>query len=162
MTYFENAVAQSPDQSTLRTQLAVSRLAVGDPEAAQRDLQGLLEIEPDSLNALIMLGLIELREKRYDEALVSAAKIIELQPDLALAHNLLGASYLGQGNLIDARDAFTVAIEKDPGYREARRNLAQLDIADKNFDDARRHYLRILEEDRQDLRTLLALSLIHI
>lgn len=158
LTYFENAVAKAPDQTALRTQLAVSRLAVGNPEAATRDLQDILDVEPDSANALIMLTLIDMREKRYDDALQSAQRLVEAQPERPLGHNMVGAAQLGLGNLKEARTNFEKAIEIDSEYKEARRNLAQLDIAEENYDDARRHYLRILEVDRDDVKTLQALA----
>jgi putative PEP-CTERM system TPR-repeat lipoprotein len=158
MTYFENAVAAAPDRTNLRTQLAMSRIALGDPDRATRELETVLEVEPDSLNALVMLSLIDLREGKFNESKATATKLVTTYPELSLGYNLLGASYLGLNDTAKAKDYFELALAKDPSYHEARRNLAQLYRVQGKFGEARRQYLRILEEDRQSAKTMLQLA----
>lgn len=158
MTYFENAVAAAPDRTNLRTQLAMSRIALGDSGRATEELETVLDVEPDSLNALVMLSLIDLREGRFKESLATSSKLVETYPDLSLGYNLLGASHLGLNDSASAREYFELALSKDPEYHEARRNLAQLYRVEGKFDEARRQYLRILEQDRASAKTMLQLA----
>lgn len=158
MTYFENAVAAAPDRTNLRTQLAMSRIALGDPDRATRELESVLDVEPDSLNALVMLSLIDLREGKFQTSKETATKLVTTYPDLSLGYNLLGASYLGLNDTAKAKEYFELALAKDPSYHEARRNLAQLYRVQGKFGEARRQYLRILEEDRQSAKTMLQLA----
>lgn len=158
MTYFENAVAVAPDRTSLRTQLAMSRIALGDSGRATEELETVLDVEPDSLNALVMLSLIDLREGRFKESLATSSKLVETYPDLSLGYNLLGASHLGLNDSDRAREYFELALSKDPEYHEARRNLAQLYRVEGKFEEARRQYLRILEQDRASAKTMLQLA----
>jgi len=158
MGYFEDAVAKAPNRTTLRTQLAMSRIALGDASGASKDLEGVLDLDPNALNALVMTALIDLREGAYQDARKAAASLVNAYPDLALGYNLLGASYLGLEDLKKARDYFETSLSKDPDYHEARRNLAQLYRAQGNYREARRQYLRVLEGDRKSSETYLKLA----
>ncbi|MEO0410710.1 MAG: XrtA/PEP-CTERM system TPR-repeat protein PrsT [Pseudomonadota bacterium] len=158
MTFFENAVAAAPDKTDLRTQLAMSRIALGDSGRATEELESVLDIEPDSLNAMVMLSLIDLREGRYKESLETSRKLVKTYPELSLGYNLVGAGELGLNNLDEARNYFELSLSKDPEYHEARRNLAQLYRVEGKFAEARRQYLRILEQDRQSAKTMLQLA----
>ncbi|MEM9289361.1 MAG: XrtA/PEP-CTERM system TPR-repeat protein PrsT [Pseudomonadota bacterium] len=158
MTFFENAVAAAPDKTNLRTQLAMSRIALGDSGRATEELESVLDVEPDSLNALVMLSLIDLREGRYEDSLETSSKLVKTYPDLALGYNLVGAAHLGLNDAQKAREFFELSLEKDPEYHEARRNLAQLYRVEGRFNEARRQYLRILEQDRESAKTMLQLA----
>lgn len=156
--YFEQAVAAEPNAEALRTQLAMTRVATGDNRGATEDLQDVLRIDPKSLQALMMTTLIDLRASNFKVAEASAKRLIATYPKLPIGYNMLGAAYLGLNNLKSAEANFRKSLEMKPDYHEARRNLAQLLVAQKRFDEARRELLRVLDTDRGNLRTMLALS----
>lgn len=157
-SYFERAVEAEPNQTAMRTQLALSRIAVGDNAAATRDLQTVLELEPNSMQALLMLALIDLRAGQFKTAAQTAAKIIKQYPDLPLGYNMMGAAQLGLKNTKGAETNFKAALQKQPTYHEARRNLAQLYTAQKRYDLARASYQAVLEQDRNNVKTLAAMA----
>lgn len=63
---------------------------------------------------------------RVDEAIATARKAIELDPDFGVAHYNLGNLYASIGRLDQAQHHFEKALEIYPNYAEARNNLGQL------------------------------------
>lgn len=156
--YLEKAVEADPQQSALKTQLAMTRVAQGENMAAVRDLEEVLKEDPTSLQALMMSSLVKMRSGDFKSALLSADRLVKAHPDLAIGYNLRGAAFLGQNKLKEAESNFRAAVQKNPNYHEARRNLAQLLVADGRLVDARRELMRALEADGQNAKTLMALS----
>jgi cellulose synthase operon protein C len=156
--YFEQAVQREPNQAALRAQLAMSRVALGQNVQAMQDLQAILRIDPRSLQALTMTTLIDLRSRNFQSSLASAQRLVQNYPELPLAYNMRAASYLGLNRLKEAEADFRTALQKRPDYHEARRNLAQLYRLQGRFDLARRELTQVLESDRNNVRTLLALA----
>lgn len=62
----------------------------------------------------------------YDKTLEACDTALELDPDLADAHNVRGVVLEALGNRLDARKAYEQAIRLDPDHIEARENLADL------------------------------------
>lgn len=156
--YLEKAVAADPNQSALKTQLAMTRVAQGENMSAIRDLEEVLKEDPTSLQALMMTSLVKMRAGNFKEALLTSDKLVKAHPDLAIGYNLRGAAFLGQSKVKEAESNFRAAIQKNPNYHEARRNLAQLLAADGRTADARRELMRALEGDGQNPKTLMALA----
>lgn len=156
--FLEQAVEADPDQAGLRTQLAMARVARGDNVGATRDLQDVLTDDPQSLQALLMVTLIDLRSNKFDVAQKSAERLVKTYPKLPIGYNMLGAAYLGQSQIEKAEANFRKSLDLKPDYHEARRNLAQLLVAKREFQPAKRELLKVLETDRTNLKTMLALS----
>jgi tetratricopeptide (TPR) repeat protein len=62
----------------------------------------------------------------YDQALEACDAALELDPDLADAHNVRGVVLETLGNRLDALKAYEQAIRIDSDLVEARENLADL------------------------------------
>ena len=156
--YYEEAVQAEPASTPIRTQLAMARLALGQTAQASQDLQKVLAADPKSLQAMLMSTLIDLRTRNFKNGLANAQKLVGTYPNLPIAHNMLGAAYLGAGDLKNAEKYFLSSLEKKPDYHEARRNLAQLYLVTKRYEDARRELNKVLASDRNNVRTMLALG----
>jgi tetratricopeptide (TPR) repeat protein len=76
--------------------------------------------------AWLKLGNALARKRNYTEARASFERAIELRPDLAAAHNGLGAALLGQGDRAAAERAFATAATLDSGDPNPVLNLALL------------------------------------
>jgi superkiller protein 3 len=61
-----------------------------------------------------------------DEAVTAYQQAIQANPKLALAYNNLGAAYERQGKRSQAIDEYRRALQIDPGYADAKRNLSRL------------------------------------
>ena len=71
---------------------------------------------------------------RVDEAIATARKAIELDPDFGVAHYNLGNLYASIGRLDQAQDHFEKALKIYPNYAEARNNLGQLLVRRRDLD----------------------------
>lgn len=156
--HLEKAAAMAPGEESLRTQIAMTRVAQGDNEGAAADLQQVLKEDKNSLQALMMMSLINMREGKYREALGSANQIVKAYPKLPLGYNMRGAALLGMKDHKGAEAGFREALARKADYHEARRNLAQLLAATGRRNEAQRELLRILDQDRDDVRAMIGLS----
>ncbi len=156
--YFEQAVTAAPNEGGLRTQLAMSQLAQGDANSAGVELQKALAKDENSLQALMMLALLDLRGNRYDQALATSNKIIKQYPELPMGYNLRGAAALGLNNSKVAEANFRLALQKKPDFQEARRNLAQLMVSSGRNAEARQELLKSLEVNKNDTRAMFGLA----
>jgi cellulose synthase operon protein C len=158
--YLLEAVEAEPKSSTLRTQLAMARLALGQNVEASKDLKTVLAVDPKSLQAMVMSTLIDLRSRNFKGGLANAQKLVATYPNLPVGYNMLAAANLGMGDLKSAEKNFLASLAKKADYHEARRNLAQLYIVSKppRFEDARRELNKVLATDRNNVKTMLLLG----
>ncbi len=156
--YYSDAVKADPAQVELRTQLSMALLASGQPAPATQNLQIILKSDPKSLQANLMLTLLQLRTHDFKAGLASAQRLTQYYPELPVAYNMLGAAYLGNGNYALAEKNFQTSLSKKADYHEARRNLAQLYTVQKRYEEARRELQKVLETDRGNVRSMLALA----
>jgi tetratricopeptide (TPR) repeat protein len=91
-----------------------------------------VERAPDGAFVRQLLGKIQLKEERYDEALVTLKLALDLsdnQPsyfkDIALAHVGVGRQALARGDVTAAMEAFSRAKEIDGGEYEVKLALAE-------------------------------------
>lgn len=155
---YERAAKAAPDVSSIRTQLALSRLVRGESDQAVGDLEAAIDLDPEARQASILLTLVHLRKSQFDKALETASRLHEGMPDNPMAKNLMGAAYLGKEEFAKARETFEEALEIKSDFHPARMNLAQLDIRQGNIDAAVGHYTRILEDDPKNLGALMAMA----
>ncbi|PCI51329.1 MAG: PEP-CTERM system TPR-repeat protein PrsT [Alphaproteobacteria bacterium] len=156
--FFEKAVEIKPGENKLKTQLALSKLAAGDPGAAQANLQEILDKDPNAKQAAVFMTLISLREKNFDAAIAGADTLIRQSADNPIGFNLKGAAYMGLGKTEEAREQFEKALEVSPSYHSALMNLAQLELKAGNEDQAFKIYQDILKKDKKHAGALLALA----
>ncbi|MCA3255522.1 MAG: PEP-CTERM system TPR-repeat protein PrsT, partial [Alphaproteobacteria bacterium] len=156
--FLEQASAGAPTETSLKTQLAMTRIAQGDDAGASAMLQQVLRSDKNSLQALMTLTLVNLRSSKFREALAASNQIVTAYPQLPIGFNMRGAAMLGLGDIKAAEANFRTAIAKKPDFAEARRNLAQLLAATNRVPAARKELLTILETNRNDVRAMAALA----
>ncbi|MCH2172313.1 tetratricopeptide repeat protein [Myxococcota bacterium] len=123
----------------------------------------LAENEANAL-ALMVLGKIHLASGENDNAVSVLRRAIDLQPELAQAHFLLGSSLALRGERTAARAELAQALELDASLTEARKVLAQVHQAlgenEYAVEEARR-YLAVDPNDNR-VRIILAQSLTNL
>lgn len=157
--YFQKAVEAAPSAtSAVRTQLALSQMAIGESELALSELKTAFELNPDETQAGILLALAQIRKRDFEGALASAKELEARLADNPLPFNLEGAAYLGLGKTDEARKSFEKAIAIRSDYFPARMNLAQLDLRAGDAEAARAQYQAILEKEKNHVGALMALA----
>jgi tetratricopeptide (TPR) repeat protein len=85
-----------------------------------------LELNPEAAGALVNLGTIYYRQRKYGEAERYYRGAIEADPAYPLAQFNLGNLYDEQGRIVEATDHYRKALHLNPQYADAHFNLALL------------------------------------
>jgi len=156
-TYFAKAAALDPKNAGKRTSLAMVNLAKGDTEGAFRDLEQVAAGDTGHRADLALIA-AHLQRREFDQALKSIAALEKKQPDNPLTHNLRGTALLGKRDVAGARKSFERAMALNAAYFPAAANLANLDLAEKKPEEARKRFEAVLAKDPKNVQALLALA----
>jgi putative PEP-CTERM system TPR-repeat lipoprotein len=155
--YFSKAAALDPENTGKRTSVALSHLAKGETETAYRELEQIASVDT-GVNADLALISSQLKGGKFDEALKSIAALDKKQPENPLAQHLRGTVFLGKGDVAAARKSFEQALLKNPVYFASAASLANLDLADKKPDEAKKRFEGVVAKDPKNVQALLALA----
>ncbi len=157
--YFQKAVAASPKAvAAVRTQLALSQMAVGKSDLAVAELKTAFKLNADETQAGILLALAQIRKRDFKGALASANELEKRLDGNPLPLNLKGAAYLGLGKTEEAKKSFEKALAIKSDYFPARMNLARIALRAGDADAARAQYQAILDIDKNNPGALIALA----
>ncbi len=95
-------------------------------EEAVAAYKKVLELNPGAAGALVNLGTIYYRQRKYGEAERCYREATEADPSYPLAQFNLGNLYDEQGRLPEAREHYSRALQLNPQYADAHFNLALL------------------------------------
>ena len=154
---FEQAARLKPDDTRLRTALAMSRLANGQRDQAISELQAAAASDTGTSADLALVS-AQMQLKHYDAALAAIAALERKQPDTALAPHLRGQVQLLRANTAAARQSFEQAVARDGRYFPPVAALAQLDLADQKPEAAHARYRALLLADPHNPGAHLALA----
>ena len=159
-SYFESAAAATPQNSAYLTQMAISKLNMGNTGAAISELEKAISQgdKTTSLKSGVILAMTYANNNQYDQALSTLQSIEKQQAPNPLLHNLKGYIYLKKNDVASAKASFNEALKLQANYFPAISNLARLDIQDKKFDQARDRYMALLKDDKKNLEAELALA----
>jgi Flp pilus assembly protein TadD len=104
-------------------------LSSGDPIEAERLAASAAERWPDDSQLLYTTGVARLMLERPQEAVEPLRLAIAIEASYAAAHNALGIALARTGDRAGAIEHFGRAVELEPGYHEARDNLARMTVA---------------------------------
>ena len=129
-------------------QLGLSLEEAGAPiERAIEAYRKAAELNPGAAGALVNLGTIYYRQRKYEDAERQYQKAVEVDANYPLAHYNLGNLYDEQGDLTRAEQHYTTALELNPNYADAHFNLALLSERRGDFLRAVRHWKNYLKLD---------------
>ena len=94
--------------------VGLSALQVGDDVRAEEKLKEATALAPDEPASWADLGLLYMRQRRFDEAATSLERARQLAPENATLYVLLGQLESGRGNYAEAVKRFRRASELDP------------------------------------------------
>ncbi len=155
---FEKVAESDPDNTDIRTRLALTRLNSGDRESAVKEFESILDNDPDEVRANLLLVLTHLRERKFDDALAAANTLKERMPENPMPENFLGTIYLGKKDTDSARKHFNKALEIQPDFTPATLNLAEIERVSGNLVAARQQYTKILDRDEKHEQAMLRMA----
>lgn len=120
-----------------------------------------IRLKPDYIAARLQLAALDNNPKNkqeYDQSLQQFAQIMELKPNYAPAYFHLAKLHSNAGYLTEAVKAYQRAIQFDPSYYNARRNLALLYMRQKNWSLAKEQFSWLLEHNPQDAKNHFSLG----
>jgi putative PEP-CTERM system TPR-repeat lipoprotein len=160
--HFERASALAPQTTMLRTALAMSHLGLGDTGRAIAQLEEAASADEKSPRTGVLLVLTQLRSKDYAGALESVRRLEAHQQNNPMVYNLKGGVLLLQRDNPGARASFERALKADPLFLPALDNLTQLDLNEKQPDQARQRLEAALKRDPGNLDLMVALANVAI
>ena len=155
--YFTKSAALDPTNIGKRTAVALSQLAGGETGAAYRELEEIASVDT-GIKADMALISSQLRSRKFDQALKSIAGLEKKQPENPLGQYLRGIVFLGKSDAPAARKSFEQALVTNPAYYPAAASLANLDMADKKPEDAKKRFEGVLAKDPKNVQALLSLA----
>ncbi|MEM7413209.1 MAG: tetratricopeptide repeat protein [Myxococcota bacterium] len=167
----ENAIRVAPDNENGPLRKAEVLLEMGyrdgDEELtkqARELVDGVLEKEPSNPGGLFVRSKLDLAEVKLDDAIQGLRAAIDVRPDWAEAHFLLGSALRMSGQRAAARTELARALEIDASLFEARRVLADVhaDLGEHEYAvEEGRRYLQI-NPGSNTTRIRVAQGLIHM
>lgn len=134
-----------------RVRVAALGLAKGELEQGRTLINGVLADEPNNADALLIRAGLRVNDKQYDDAIADVRTVLRQEPENARAMLLMARTHSLMGDKVLAKDAYRRLISADPRNAEGPRELAILEVADKNFDAAERVLREHLKQSPTDL-----------
>lgn len=125
-TLFQHAVDVVQDNYKARRILAKAYAKAGEPENALAEYRSVLAMRPEDPISHWHVIKESANMGQYDAATAAMATALEKFPKDAKLRNLNGFLLYKLGRLQQARDEFARAVELNPNYEEARRNLENI------------------------------------
>ena len=126
MSFWQTAIADSPQSSIAHSNLATSYLIDGKTEEAMAEFTETLKINPKEKRIHLLLGLYYLNQGMYDKAKGEFEEEINTDPYQFVAYHSLGRIYAQKGNMKEAETYFLKTLEINPDYVLARQDLVIL------------------------------------
>ena len=126
----EEAAKANPEASQPRLMLARYYLARGKPGQVPGIMRELSETASNTPAALEVTAQYQLSQRNFEEAQLTATKLIQAKPDNAQAHFILAWAYDGLRDRDNARKSLQKAVELAPDHFSARMALTYLLLAD--------------------------------
>jgi tetratricopeptide (TPR) repeat protein len=126
-------------------------------------VEAVLSKDPATPEALFVRAKVELADGSPEKAVIDLRRAIDLKPDWAEAHYLLGSALFLQRDLNGARSEIARALEIDSQLVEARKVLARIHAMSGEHELAVEQGRRVLERRADDVQTrlLVAQSLVR-
>lgn len=122
-------------------------LAQGDLETASANLEVAVEYNPEFVDAVTNLGLVEMGRGNFDRARQLFERAKRLNPDFAQPHHSLGVLAELEHRPDVASEHYEAALKIDPGFAAARGNLARLLLQAGHVEHAMLQFRKLVQVD---------------
>ena len=155
---FKKSVKLKPKSIHARAELARGYIQMGRTDEAIDVLKTVFEMDAETVEPGIMLALILLKRRRYDDVMRITEALIKRAPDNPTGFNLMASAQWAKGDEAAARRSLQQAITVDPNFLSAHRNLAQIDLKTGAVEAAKKRYRAMLEMPGASVRPLIDLA----
>lgn len=142
---YEQAISINTESKDARIGLANALHEKNDPDASIAYFEDAVRREPTAPGPLSHLGRALTEARRYNEAVTTILKSLELQINFAPAHTALGETFYAMGMLKESLESHKTALLLDPNEVYAHSKIADTYIKLKEPGSADEHYQRIIE-----------------
>ena len=143
------ALLTDPDNAALRAEMGETLAGQGDYTAAEEWFTGAISAEPENVDFHFMLVHFYLDHfyRVEDGGLPAAQALLEMAPDNARAHDLMGWAYHLSGRHEESLTALGEALDRDPDLVSAHFHLGSVYVTLGQYDLGRSHLLRAIDLD---------------
>jgi putative PEP-CTERM system TPR-repeat lipoprotein len=135
---YRKVVEQQPGKAAPLARLATAQVVAKDLAGARKTLQDALRIQPDFLDAELMLGDVAIQDARFDDALKLARQVQQQKPTSAAGFTLEGDTALARKDYPAALAAFERAHKLAPSGALLVRQLQVLDATQRAAEGEKR------------------------
>ena len=146
----EEAMAADADNPRGIEQLASILADVGDVDRLRPLVSRMQQTVPERQETWYYAAMVSFLDGDLAEVIARAQRVIQMNPQHAPAHNLIGASSAGLGQLDRARQAFRASLEASPRDASTYANLGLLEMESGNLDSAAAHFAEALALDPEN------------
>jgi tetratricopeptide (TPR) repeat protein len=152
--------AFAKDHGNRNGRLAVANAALdrGELQQAEREFSELVHDYAEFASAYQGLGIVRLRQGKFQEAQASLVRALELDPNLPKNHFLLGLAYFAQGNPQQAATEFEAELISRPREEQSLLYLARSQLLLNKREPALAALKRALEVGPSDPEVLWMLA----
>jgi predicted TPR repeat methyltransferase/lipoprotein NlpI len=125
--------------------LGATYLALNQTKEAKECFYQALNLDPKQVEAHHNLGSLYLTQRNLDKALAHWQKVIA-EDQSADSYFNVGVVYQYQNRFQDAKQYFTLAVQKDPQHEKSLNNLAAIALRHGDFEEAKLNFSKILSK----------------
>jgi putative PEP-CTERM system TPR-repeat lipoprotein len=126
VNFLQRALELDPENTSLRSRLAATRLLTQDREQGIAELRAIADEAGDYAPAQFVLAGLALSSGDYASAAGAARRSVEAAPDLPESKVIEALAILGQGKLDEAEASFNAILEQHPDHLDAHLGLADV------------------------------------
>jgi len=141
VTFFGEAVRQSPNNANLHSDLGFAYWVVRNTNAAIEEWHISVALDPDNFWALNNMGMANNAEEHYEEAILELRHAVKLRPEFAAAHMNLADAFRGLRRNMEAESEYQAAIDSSPLDYDTHNRFAIFYRDTGRIDEARKQYL---------------------
>lgn len=157
---FEEAVKLEPSSLDMQLALASFYLTQKEYEKAQGTIDAALALRPESAQALDLDALVAQRLAQFDRAFASAAKALQIDPNLPNSHRVTADLLMRGQDYAAAQDHYEAALKLRPKDWEARSNYGLLLSRTARYAEAVEHYQAALPHLDKDAQSHFSYSVV--
>lgn len=147
-------LAKKPNDVFLKFLLARALGERGNFSESRTRLQEVVKLQPEFLDAHILLADIAYKQNDAVETLQQAEAALEIDPQNLHARMLRGSALLAQGNLNEAGAVLGSLAQQVPQSVDLKLKLAEISLRRRNYADAEAALNKILQEHPNEARAV--------